>query len=353
MSELIEGEIIKGYKIIRSLGSGAVGRVYLGQKKNFLFALKEIASFASPEKRKLAYNTFRQETKLLKNIKHPAFPVFYETFEYRDSFFIVMKYIKGDPLEKLVSEAKDPFSEEKVVYWAIQLCEVLFYLHTLSPKSIIYRDLKPGNIIISPDNTVKLIDFGVARYYDPNKDSDTIRLGTPGYAAPEQCREEGQSTPRTDIYALGVLMHHLLTLHDPSSAPFRLPPIKKFNSQVSDQLIWIIEKASSLSPRDRYLDADLLKEELLDYYGEKFGFYRSPYKLREVFYLNPLDLKVDFSIKQRFRFYTGAGSIVIILLFLGALFFPRLFAPFFCCSFPVWIIVMFIYFIHKECEGRD
>jgi len=280
MKELSPGDRLDDhYTIDEILGKGAMGHVYLVRDDDFnFFAIKEMASFSTIEERDLALRTFYQEVKILENIKHSALPQFFEKIVEGNKIYIVMEYISGDTLEKIIQNSSAPLEEKNAVYWAIQICEIFYYLHTLTPEPIIYRDLKPANIIISNKNIVRLIDFGIARHYDPFKDSDTLRLGTPGYAAPEQCRKQGQSTPRSDIYSLGVLLHQLLTLHDPSTTPFRLPPMKKFNTQISDQLEWIIKKAIELDPANRYLDSDLFKEELLDYYQENCSSYVSPYK---------------------------------------------------------------------------
>jgi serine/threonine-protein kinase len=120
--------------------------------------------------------------------------------------------------------------------------------------------------------------LGVARRYDPSKDCDTVRLGTPGYAAPEQCRKKGQSIPQSDIYALGVVLHQLFTLYDPSVTPFKLPSVRKLNPAVPEQLEWIINKAINLDLRDRYIDTGLFRDELVDYYEEHFQAFTSHYR---------------------------------------------------------------------------
>ncbi|MEQ8222502.1 MAG: protein kinase [Candidatus Eremiobacterota bacterium] len=144
-------------------------------------------------------------------------PRFYKSFRHSGKSYIVMEYIKCTVLEEIIKGSTSPFEEKKALHFIIQICEILCYLHNLSLEPVIYRELKPSNIIITEGDTVRLIDFGVARRYDPQKDSDTVRLGTPGYAAPEQCRKKGQSIPQSDIYALGVVLHQLLTLYDPSN----------------------------------------------------------------------------------------------------------------------------------------
>lgn len=189
-----------------------------------------------------------------------------------------MEYIKGISLEDIIKGSTGPFEEQKALHLGIQICEILCYLHNLSPEPVIYRDLKPSNIIISEGDTVRLIDFGVARRYDPSKDRDTVRLGTPGYAAPEQCRKNGQSVPQSDIYALGVVLHQLLTLYDPSVTPFKLPAVRKLNQKVSEELEYLIHKAINFDRRDRYIDTGLFRDELVEYYEENFSSFTSPYK---------------------------------------------------------------------------
>lgn len=352
MSSLQENEIIRGYRVIKTLGTGGMGKVYLVEKDNYSYALKEIMSFENSQEKKLAMKTFKQEIKVLKSINHPAFPAEYDYFQDKNKIYILMEYVKGKSMEELISKAEKPFCEYDVLRWSLQLCEVLFYLHTLKPQPVIYRDLKPSNIIITDENMVRLVDFGVARYYDPRKNSDTIRLGTPGYAAPEQCKKEGQSTPRTDIYALGVLLHQLLTLQDPSKTPFRLPPVKQFNPIIDDQLEWIIKKAISLNQRDRYLDADLFKEEFLDYYNEKYGSYKSPYEGKEALAIDPARLKSTLtgSEKPVHKPLAIISTLFLFMLIGGISYFPSYFSIPFFCYLPVWAIVIFLFVLGRKIE---
>ena len=265
------------YEVIKSLGKGSMGKVFLVKKNNSFFALKESPNTNFFEKSNKG-KTFSNEAKLLSNIVHPGLPDFYDCFELGTNNYILMEYIEGSSLEDILNEEKGPLREKDVLNWGIHLCEILFYLHTLKPQPVIYRDLKPSNIIITDEGLARLIDFGVSRRYNPGKDRDTERLGTPGYAAPEQYRKKAQSTPRSDIYALGVVLFQLLTFYDPSDTPFRLPSLRKLNPLISEELEWIIGKAMNLDPRDRYLDSALFMEELVDYYEEKFGPYNSPYR---------------------------------------------------------------------------
>ncbi len=273
------GTIIEGYEIIEIIGTGAMSTVYLAKKDSKSCAVKELKSdFSSPEEEKILLNAFQRETELLFHIEHPGMPRYYRRFKCGGKSYIVMEYIKGISLEEIIKGLSGPFDEQKALRLAIQICEILCYLHNLSPEPVIYRDLKPSNIIISEGDTVRLIDFGVARRYDPSKDCDTVRLGTPGYAAPEQCRKNGQSVPQSDIYALGVVLHQLLTLYDPSVTPFKLPAVRKLNQKVSEELEYLINKAINLDRRDGYIDTGLFRDELVDYYEGNFGFFISPYK---------------------------------------------------------------------------
>jgi len=275
---LKSGSIVEGYEIIETIGNGAMSTVYLGKKDNSYFAIKELISeISSTEERKLLINVFHREADILFNMFHPGIPRFYKNFTINEKSYIVMEYIKGINLEDIIKNSTLPFDEQKALNWAIQICEILCYLHNLSPEPVIYRDLKPSNIIITEGDIVRVIDFGVARRYDPSKDCDTVRLGTPGYAAPEQCRNKGQSIPQSDIYALGVVLHQLLTLYDPSVTPFKLPLVRKLNSVISEQLEWIINKAINPDPKARYIDTGLFRDELLDYYEEYFTPFTSPY----------------------------------------------------------------------------
>jgi serine/threonine-protein kinase len=276
--ELQSGHIIEDYEITEKIGEGAMGKVYLAKNNNTRYAIKESDAECSTADEKTISRACLREAELLSKINHPAIPKFYKSFKYNEKFYLVMEYVKGPSMEKIINNRNMPLEEKYVLEWAIQLCEIFFYLHTLSPEPVIYRDLKPSNIIITEENILRLIDFGVARRYDPDKDSDTVRLGTPGYAAPEQCRKRGQSIPASDIYATGVVLHQLLTLYDPSVTPFRLPSIRNLNPSVSEQLEWIIAKAINLDSKDRYVDAGLFRDELLEYYEENFGNFTFPYK---------------------------------------------------------------------------
>jgi serine/threonine protein kinase len=241
--------IANRYLIVSLVGRGGMGAVYLvtdtrlGHRK---CALKEmsISAFNDPKERQRAIRAFEQEARILANLSHLSLPRVTDHFSERNKHFLVMDYVEGESLLEMLEKRHSPFSEAQVLDWADQLCDVLHYLHSQIPP-IIYRDLKPENIIVSPDGkAVRLIDFGIARTYKPQKGQDTTKMGTPGYAPPEQYGK-GQSDARSDVYALGVTLFELLTLHDPAtnSKPFEFPKIRDLSPSISSYVALAIERA--------------------------------------------------------------------------------------------------------------
>ncbi|WP_010246385.1 serine/threonine-protein kinase [Acetivibrio cellulolyticus] len=248
------GEIIKQkYKIERLLGKGASGEVYLCRNIELgnLWAVKRI------EKSKSKYE-LTTETNILKKLNHISLPKIADVMEDETGIYIVESYIEGTPLNKLL-EAQGTLSEERVVSLAKQLCEVLLYLHNLKPFPIIYRDLKPHNIIITSDNRPVLIDFGISREYKGSDRKDTVIAGTPHYAAPEQLTAEGISDVRADIYSLGVTLHHLLTgvlpKYDDTS-------LIQYNNKISRNMDYIVRKCIRKDLKDRYQTVEELLTDL-------------------------------------------------------------------------------------------
>jgi serine/threonine protein kinase len=249
--------IMNRYRIQKRVGSGGMGAVYLATDTHLndrLVALKEISTsyLKSEEEKKEAIDAFKREAHLLSSLNHPNIPRVTDYFSESGKQFLVMDYVEGKTLEELLEYRTNPFSENQVLYWADQLCNVLTYLHNQNPP-VIFRDLKPGNVIVSPDlKQIKLIDFGIVRFFKPAAAKDTTKLGTPGYAAPEQYGKGGQSDARTDIYALGAMLHFLLTLRDPSSEPFKFPSVRSLNSNVSEDVDIAIAKATNIEPNSRW-----------------------------------------------------------------------------------------------------
>lgn len=250
------GSVLDGkYKILNKIGQGGMSVVYLAmnERANKQWAVKEV--------RKTGVSNFEivkqgliAETDILKNLNHPSLPSIIDVIDGDGSFIIVMDYIEGRSLQDALKHYGAQ-REEDVIEWAKQLCDVLGYLHS---KNIIYRDMKPANVMLKPDGNVMLIDFGTARVFKSNSVADTTCLGTQGYAAPEQFGGHGQTDARTDIYCLGATMYHLVTGHNPAEPPYEMYPIRQWNPQLSSGLEEIILKCTQRNPEDRYQSCDEL-----------------------------------------------------------------------------------------------
>lgn len=246
------GSIVDGkYKILNKVGQGGMSVVYLAmnERANKQWAIKEVRKDGVQD-----YEVVKQglivETGLLKKLQHDNLPSIVDVIDNDETFLIVMDYIEGNPLSKTLKEyGAQP--QEDVIKWAKQLCNVLGYLHAQNPP-IIYRDMKPANVMLRPDGKVMLIDFGTAREFKNNRVEDTTCLGTRGYAAPEQYGGRGQTDARTDIYCLGATMYHLVTGHNPSEPPFQIYPIREWNPSLSSGLEEIIWKCTRDNPDERY-----------------------------------------------------------------------------------------------------
>ena len=264
------GSLIDGkYKILNQIGKGGMSVVYLAinEKANKTWAVKEVRKDGVQN-----YEVVRQglivETDLLKKLKHPNLPSIIDVIDEDDTFLIVMDYIEGNSLETLLKE-EGAQPQEKVISWGKQLCDVLGYLHRQKPP-IIYRDMKPSNVMLKSDGTVTLIDFGTAREFkERSSRDDTVCLGTPGYAAPEQWGGSGQTDARTDIYCLGVMMFQLLT----GESPHRLRPLRECCPSVSAGLDVIVCRCTRVRKEERYQScAELLYA--LEHYQEQDRAYR-------------------------------------------------------------------------------
>src|SRR5947208_6192217 len=222
------------YFIVNKVGAGGFGSVYKArdiQSGNRLVAIKEVSLLGlHPQAMIEAITAFQREVSVLSQLDHPNLPRLYEHFQTPGHWYLVMDFIAGETLEQYQSKAPDGrLLLSEVLDIGIQLCLVLDYLHSQQPP-IVFRDLKPANIMRTSKGQLYLIDFGIARYFKPGQAKDTVALGSPGYAAPEQYGK-AQTTPRADIYSLGAVLHQLLTAEDPSDAPFRFPPLRPQSSQ--------------------------------------------------------------------------------------------------------------------------
>lgn len=260
------GELIDGrYRILRKLGEGGMSVVYLAvnEKVNKHWAIKEVKK-EGVENFETVHQRLLTEADILKRLHHPNLPDIVDIIENEETFLLVMDYIEGRQLESIVQEY-GPQKEETVVNWGKQLCDVLSYLHSQNPP-IIYRDMKPANVMVQKDGKVVLIDFGTAREFKESQAEDTLCLGTCGYAAPEQYKGQGQSDIRTDIYCLGVTLYYLLTGHNPICKPYEIYPIRYWNTNLSSGLEMIILKCTRKNPSKRYQSCEELQQELSHYY---------------------------------------------------------------------------------------
>lgn len=271
------GTLVDGkYKILNKIGQGGMSIVYLAmnEKANKQWAIKEVRKDGVKE-----FEVVKQglivETEMLKKLRHPSLPSIIDVIENKDTFLIVMDYIEGNPLSKTLAESGVQ-TQENVIRWAKQLCDVLGYLHTRTP-AIIYRDMKPANVMLKPNGDVTLIDFGTAREFKEKNLADTTCLGTVGYAAPEQFGGMGQTDARTDIYCLGATLYHLVTGMNPCEYPYEIRPIREIKPSLSAGLERIILKCTRKNPQDRYQScAELMYA--LEHYGEIDDVYRKKQK---------------------------------------------------------------------------
>lgn len=240
------------YKILNEIGHGGMSVVYLAvnERANKTWAVKEVRKGGMNDS-EVVCRGLAAETEMLKKLRHPNLPGIIDVIDTDDSFIIVMDYIEGRSLQDLLDQsgAQDP---ELVIGWARQLCDVLGYLHSRQPP-IIYRDMKPANIMLKPDGHVVLIDFGAAREYKAGSTGDTTWLGTRGYAAPEQFGGRGQTDARTDIYNLGATMYHLLTGLSPADTRFVILPAGKLRPELSGSGIEkVVSCCCRPDPDERY-----------------------------------------------------------------------------------------------------
>lgn len=254
------------YRLRRHLGGGGMGDVYLAEDTRLVgrqCAIKEMSPAALPAAdRNWAITAFKQEAQMLAALRHPGLTPVTDFFPERGNWYLVMEYINGltldDRLQQLPGRRLPQPEALRVIY---QLCDVLDYLHRQTPP-VIFRDLKPGNIMLTPQGEVKLIDFGIARFFKPGKAQDTVNLGTPGYCAPEQHGGSGQTDVRSDVYSLGVVLHQALTGHDPTTTIFSLPPARSLNATIPYAGEGVINRATQLDPAARFQSVLAFKQAL-------------------------------------------------------------------------------------------
>ncbi len=262
------GSVLQGrYRITGVIGVGGMGSVYQARDLRFPnvvrhVAVKEMLNLTTDQSmREMTLRTFERESDMLASLSHPAVPEIYDYFSSKDRAYLVMEYINGRDLEAIVNSMGDFLPVETVLQWALELCDVLGYLHLHEPEPIIFRDVKPSNIMIDQHGRLRLVDFGIAKTFQVGQKGTMI--GTEGYSAPEQYR--GEASPSSDVYGIGATMHHILTRRDPRLEPpftFADRPIQEINPRVPAGFEAVIMRALSFDPTERYTNAAEMKEEL-------------------------------------------------------------------------------------------
>lgn len=250
------GTILDGkYEILKLIGKGGMSFVYLAidNRLRKQWAIKEIRS--DGEDIEVLLKGLENEANILKKIDHPVIPRIVDILHENGVIYVVMDYIEGRTLTEIIEE-EGAQPQERVIEWGKQLADALKYLHSMKPP-IIYRDMKPSNIMLKPDGNIKLIDFGIAKEFKIDNLADTTALGTRGYAAPEQFGDSGgrgkyNTDAKTDIYSLGATMYHLVTGKSPLEPPYEIRPIREWNSNLSQGLEVIIGKCTESDPEKRY-----------------------------------------------------------------------------------------------------
>lgn len=257
--DILIGQTIAGkYQILSCIGNGGMSKTYLamGNRVNKQWAVKVISKTGNV----ILLDSVRKQNHILMKLAHPCIPQVIDIEEDDQNIYIVREYLQGETMDVLIKK-QGVIPVETAINWTVTLCDALSYLHTRIP-ALIFRDMKPANIVVHPDGMqLKLIDFGIMREYDPKKTQDTTILGTKGYAAPEQYGGAGQTDARTDIFALGMTLHHMVTGRNPINAPY--VPIRQVNSSLPQRLEDIIARCVEPDANKRFQTAEELKKALL------------------------------------------------------------------------------------------
>ncbi|HAX70515.1 MAG TPA: serine/threonine-protein kinase [Anaerolineales bacterium] len=261
--------LVNRYNIQDVIGVGGMGSVYRARDMHFpnvvkLVAVKEMINMApDPLVRQTIVQNFEREANLLATLNHPSIPRIYDYFSHDDRSYLVLEYVHGKDLESVINDTNGFLPEDQVVSWAIQLCDVLAYLHSHKPDPIVFRDMKPSNVMINHNGDVVLVDFGIAKTFQVGQKGTMI--GTEGYSPPEQYR--GEATQLADVYALGATLHHTITRRDPRLEPpfsFAERPIRRINTNVSVEFEAVVNTALQYNPGERFPNADAMKDALMN-----------------------------------------------------------------------------------------
>jgi outer membrane protein assembly factor BamB/tRNA A-37 threonylcarbamoyl transferase component Bud32 len=260
---------VNRYLVQEVIGVGGMGSVYRARDLHFpnvvkLVAVKEMINQArDPIVRDTIVQNFEREANILVTLNHPAIPRIYDFFSHNERSYLVIEYVNGKDLEAILNENNVNLPEDQIIGWAIELCDVLQFLHNHKPEPIIFRDMKPSNVMVNQFNHIVLVDFGIAKVFRSGQKGTMI--GTEGYSPPEQYR--GEATPSADIYALGATLHHLITHKDPRLEPpftFAERPIRDLNPEISPELEAVVNCALNYNPEERYPTAEAMKAALLN-----------------------------------------------------------------------------------------
>ena len=307
-----EGTILDGkYEIWKEVGRGGMSIVYLARdnRLNKQWAVKEIKNDGSKSTRTLLKGLER-EANILKNVDHPVLPRIVDIINQDGTIYVVMDFIEGTTIsDRLKKERAQP--QETVIEWGLQLASALDYLHNMKPP-VIYRDMKPSNVMIKPEGGVKLIDFGTAKEYIVENNADTTALGTRGYAAPEQFGDKQgrgiyNTDARTDIYNLGATLYHIVTGMNPCEPPYEIRPIREWNPALSSGLEKIILKCTQADPNDRYQNCTELMY-ALNHYNELDDEYKKKNKRKLAAFITTSVLTVAAGITSVIG-YSGIQKI--------------------------------------------
>jgi eukaryotic-like serine/threonine-protein kinase len=268
-SQLLSGTVLVNRYVVQDvIGVGGMGSVYLARDQHFpnvvkLVAVKEMVNRAPDALvRKTVVQNFEREANILATLSHPSIPRIYDYFSAGNRSYLTLEFINGKDLEIIINETAGFLTEERVLGWAIELCDVLNFLHNHKPDPIIFRDMKPSNVMVNMQDHIVLVDFGIAKPFQTGQKGTMI--GTEGYSPPEQYR--GEAGPLADIYALGATLHHALTRRDPRLEPpfsFGERSIRKINPAVSIELEAVINTALQYNPSERFQSAEAMKEALV------------------------------------------------------------------------------------------
>lgn len=263
--QLEEGTVLnERYRIRGALGRGGMGTVYMADhvRLDTIVAVKEVRrQSAGPDAENFDFAACESEARILVRLNHAFLPKVTDAFLENDRFYLVMEYIEGATLEALLrEESENRVSVLNVVQWALQIAEVLDYLHQQTPP-VIFRDMKPANVMLQPDGSIRLIDFGIARRFQVGAIKDTALLGSVGYSPPEQFGKQ-QTDARSDIYAFAATLHHLLTRRDPMATPFKFPQARSLNSLVPESLSMLLTWCLQMEPEARPADIGIVSQRL-------------------------------------------------------------------------------------------